>query len=78
MKCVPTERVRTYNAIEKEALILAKRLDQLPTYLCTDFRRGTMESGGSRGNAVRALVKLSRALDDFARSSNVDDRAWRA
>ena len=36
----------------------------------------TLESAGAEGDAVRAFVRLSRALSAFAAESMVDDADW--
>ena len=60
-------RIATTAAIEIET-IGARRFERLITR--------TMESEGPEGDAVRGLVRLSRAVGAFRSQSIVDDADW--
>ena len=60
-------RIATTAAIEIET-IGARRLERL--------LNRTLESPGPEGDAVRGLVRLSRAVNRFSAESVVDDADW--
>lgn len=61
-----TERFRD---IAREAEKLDKALGTLaPTYR-DHLQMATVESGGARGDAIRALLNLAQRLNDFAHGS---------
>ena len=62
--------------VDHAANRLASLLERLPPSTRDYLQRRTADSGGAPGRAVKAMVRLSVALNDFAAASVVDDADW--
>lgn len=58
-----------YREIEKASLRLNALMRDLPAPACDSLQLATVESGGARGDAIRALLRLVQRLNDFAHGS---------